>query len=81
MVPGVIVDDHKIWLARLVDLVETLEALACTVLVFVILATIGTVIFTTKTGLAIHREAIEVLHLIGAQDSYIAGQFANKAFA
>ena len=39
----------------------------------------GTVIFTTRTGLSIHKEAIEVLHLIGAQDSYIAGQFAARA--
>ena len=49
------------------------------VLLFICLATTGTVIFTTRTGLAVHREAIEVLHLIGAQDSYIAGQFAGRA--
>ena len=36
-------------------------------------------IFTTRTGLAVHQEAIEVLHLIGAQDSYIARQFATRA--
>ena len=43
------------------------------------LATAGTVVFTTRTGLAVHREAIEVLHLIGAQDSYVARQFAWRA--
>ena len=46
---------------------------------FITLATTGTVVFVTRTGLAIHHESIEVLHLIGAQDSYIARQFANRA--
>ena len=79
-VPGTSVDDHRIWLKRLVRLIQTVEGLATLVLVFIALATVGTVVFTTRTGLDIHREAIEVLHLIGAQDSYVAGQFASRAF-
>ena len=51
------------------------------VVALIVLATIGTIIFTTRTGLAIHREAIEVLHLIGAHDAYIARQFARRAFS
>lgn len=78
-VPEATVDDHRIWLQRLVNLIRTVELIAISVLVFIALATMGTVIFTTRTGLAVHREAIEVLHLIGAQDSYIAGQFAGRA--
>jgi len=79
IVPGVGVDDHRVWLERLVRLIRTAEMLAVTVLVLIALATIGTVVFTTRTGLAIHHEAIEVLHLIGAQDSYVARQFATRA--
>ena len=67
------------WLERLVHLTRTLEGLAAIVLVFIGLATVGTVVFTTRTGLAIHHNAIEVLHFIGAQDSYIASQFAGRA--
>ena len=80
-VPGTSVDDHRIWLKRLVRLIQTVEGLATLVLAFIALATVGTVVFTTRTGLDIHREAIEVMHLIGAQDSYVAGQFASRAFA
>ncbi len=80
-VPGTSVDDHRIWLKRLVRLIQTVEGLATLVLAFIALATVGTVVFTTRTGLDIHREAIEVLHLIGAQDSYVAGQFASRAFS
>lgn len=77
--PGAVVDDHGVWLQRLIRLVRTVEVLALAVLGFIVLATVGTVIFTTRTGLAIHQDAIEVLHLIGAHDSYIARQFAVRA--
>ena len=80
-VPGTSVADHRIWLKRLVRLIQTVEGLATLVLAFIALATVGTVVFTTRTGLDIHREAIEVMHLIGAQDSYVAGQFASRAFS
>ncbi len=79
--PGVGIDDHRVWLDRLIRLVRTVETLAFAVLALICLATVGTVVFTTRTGLAIHQEAIEVLHLIGAQDSYVAKQFASRALA
>jgi len=78
-VPGVSIDDHSVWLERLVRLIRTVEGLASVILVLIALATIGTVVFTTRTGLAIHRNAIEILHFIGAQDSYVASQFAGRA--
>ena len=77
-VPGVSIDDHSLWLGRLVRLIRTVEGLASMVLVLIVLATVGTVVFTTRTGLTIHRNAIEVLHFIGAQDSYVASQFAGR---
>jgi cell division transport system permease protein len=78
-VPGATLDDHRIWLDRLVRLVRSVEALAAMVLALMGSATVGTVVFTTRTGLAIHSDVIEVLHLIGAHDGYIARQFANRA--
>ena len=78
-VPGATLDDHRIWLDRLVRLIRSVEALAAVVLALMGSATVGTVIFTTRTGLAIHSDVIEVLHLIGAHDGYIARQFAQRA--
>ncbi len=78
-VPGAAVDDHRIWLERLVRLVRSVEVLAAAVLALMGSATVGTVVFTTRTGLAIHQDVIEVLHLIGAHDGYIARQFAHRA--
>jgi len=39
------------------------------------------VVFVTRTGLSIHRNVIEILHLIGAQDNYIAKQFQRHSLA
>ncbi len=78
-VPGATIDDHGVWLEKLVHLLRMVEILAFLVLLLIGLAAVGTVVFTTRTGLAIHQEAIEVLHLIGAQDSYVAKQFATRA--
>ena len=79
--PGVQVDDHGVWLARLIDMVRTLEALAGAVLGLILFAVAATVMFTTRTGLTVHAEAIEVLHLTGAHDRYIAKQFASRAMS
>jgi len=78
-VPRASIDDHRVWLDRFLRLIWTVQVIAVSVLTLIGLATIGTVIFTTRTGLAVHQEAIEVLHLIGAQDSYIARQFSTRA--
>jgi cell division transport system permease protein len=43
------------------------------------LAAIITVVFVTRTGLEIHRQVIELLHLMGAQDRYIAREFQRHA--
>ena len=78
-VPGAALDDHGQWLERLIALANAVEAIALAVLALISLAAVATVVFATRTGLAIHHDVIEVLHLIGAQDSYVARQFQLNA--
>ncbi len=80
-VPGAALDDHRVWLDRLLRLVHTVEVLAGVILALIGLVIAGTVVYATRSGLAVHLDAIEVLHLIGAQDSYVARQFADRALA
>ena len=80
-VPGTSIDDHRAWLSRLIALSRTIQALAFTVVGLIGVVTAATVVYATRTGMAVHHEIIEVLHLIGAQDEYIAGQFARRAFS
>ncbi len=74
-VPGASLDDHAVWLDRLLSLIGAIEAVAMVALALIGLAGITIVVFTTRSGLAIHEDVISVLHMIGARESYIARQF------
>ena len=78
-VPGATIDDHKRWFDRLILLVRSVEIIAGGIVLLVSLAAIATVIFVTRTGLAIHHDVIELLHVMGAHDAYIARQFQFQA--
>ena len=78
IVPDITVDDHSIWLIGLVKTLQSAELTALFILLLIIFVIIGTVIFTTRTGMGIHKQTIEVLHFVGAHDDFIARQFAIR---
>ncbi len=73
--PGTILDDHQSWLGQLLDLARTIELVAALVVILVGASAATMVVFATRMGLAIHGRVIELLHVIGAQDSYVAREF------
>jgi len=79
--PGLVLDDHRLWLDRLASLVLSIEATALAIVALIAGAAIMIVVFITRAGLAVHHATIEVLHLIGARDGYIAAQFERQALA
>jgi cell division transport system permease protein len=78
-VAGARADDHARWLAGFLALARAAGIVAFVVTAAVAIAAAGAVGFATRAGLAMHREAVDLLHLVGAADSYIAGQFARAA--
>lgn len=80
-VPGARVDDHTAWLDRLVHLARGLQLLAAGIVLLIGLAMTCVVVFATRAAFAAHHDVIEVLHLIGARDAYIARDFQNHALA
>ncbi len=77
--PGAEIDDHGEWLARVASAARAVQFAALAVVLAIVAATVGTVVFTTRTSLALHHDTVEVLHLIGAQDSFIARSFGRLA--
>ena len=77
--PGAIIDDHRLWLGRLLMFARSVEITALLILALIGVVAVLTVMFVTRTGLLVHREAIELLHLMGARDGYIAHQFEREA--
>jgi len=77
--PAAQVDDHQEWIGGLLNLTRGLGALAIFLLLLVSAAAVVTVVFVTRTGLAVHRPVIELLHLMGARDAQVAGRFQLHA--
>ena len=78
-VPGTVVDDHQRWLGNLLDLARSVRLVAVTVVGLIAVMAVLAIVVVTRTGLSVHSRSIELLHLIGARDAYIARQFQRHA--
>lgn len=79
-VPGAALDSHEYWRGQIVSLVHAFEVLATIVIALIGFSGMAAVVFATRSAVAVHRDVIEVLHLIGATDDYVARQFQREAF-
>lgn len=77
-VPGASLNDHGAWTDQLVSAARRLRGLAFTAFILVVLAASSVIVFAARAGLAAHRNIVEVLHLVGATDSFIAGQIGRR---
>lgn len=76
--PGTLLERNGVWSDRLVVLTTSLQACAGLALLVVAGVAVAVVAAATRAGLAARRQAIEIVHGLGATDSYIAGRFANR---
>ena len=74
-VPGASLDDHRQFVERMRAMSTAVLVCGMVVLALVFLATVLCVSFATRAAIAANRSVIEVLHLIGAKDKFIADHF------
>ena len=74
-IPGVSLDDHRSFVDRMRALTRAVVVLGIGVLLLVLAATVLSLAFATRAAIASNRSVVEVLHLIGAKDSFIARHF------
>ena len=74
-IPSASLDDHGQWLQRLSAMANVMTLIGAMVLALVFAATALCVVFATRGAMAGNRTVIEVLHFVGAPDSYIAREF------
>lgn len=79
LAPGASVDDHGRWLGELLRLATVATLIALGIVAIVSLAAMLAVTLSTRAGLALQQQAIGLLHLIGAEDRYIAREFGRDA--
>ncbi len=77
--PGIRIDDHKIWLGKLIRLSQSLQWMMLACLAMICFATCSVVIFGTRAAFAAHLEVVKLLHVMGARDGYIARLFLWRA--
>ena len=80
IVPGATVIDHQRFVRGIFDLTQWVFICGLLVALVVLVACALTIVFATRTSLRIHHNVTEVLHLIGARDSYVARQFERHTF-
>ncbi len=73
--PSASVDDHRAWIERMRSMTGATVFAGIAILALVIAATIISVSFATRGAMAANRPIVEVLHFVGAGDTYIANRF------
>jgi cell division transport system permease protein len=77
--PGASLDTHRRWEDELTRMAGTLSVLALLILLLISASAVAMVIFATRAVLEANRQTVDVLHLVGAEDSYIA-RAINRRF-
>lgn len=76
--PTASLDDHRLWIGRLSTMANTLILAGVVVVLLVTLAAGLAVAFATRGAMAGSQDSVEVLHLVGADDRFIASEFQGR---
>lgn len=77
-VPGASLDDHRLWVRRLSTMARTIIFAGFAIVLLVLTAAALAVAFATRGAMAGSRDSVEVLHLVGADDAFIAREFQSR---
>lgn len=80
-VPTAVLDDHHIFLERLGDMARAVVAVATMIFLLIVGAMGIAVASATRAAVATNREIVEVLHIVGAADTFIAREFQRRFLA
>jgi cell division transport system permease protein len=72
------VDDHSRWMADVRSSSDAVRLSATVACLLIATAAASVVAFATRQGLAARRDVVEVLHLCGAEDSFVARLFQMR---
>ncbi len=75
---SVYLDDHAKWLTHFYDLAYSIEFTAIGILCMILIASVGIVIFGTKSSMSEHKGTIAIMHLMGAHDQMIAKAYQKR---
>jgi cell division transport system permease protein len=68
------VDDHSRYAGEILRTSTALRALALAALFFLVVAALASIGFGARAALQTRREAVEIMHLVGAEDAFVADE-------
>jgi cell division transport system permease protein len=74
-VEGASLDDNRRWTDRLQSMANVSVIIGFAVLALVFTATVLSVVFATRGAMVGNQQIVSVLHFIGAEDGFVAGEF------
>ncbi|WP_336907465.1 hypothetical protein [Aestuariivirga sp.] len=77
-VKGARLDTHQKWEAELTRMARALSAVSYAILLLISISAVAIVVFATRAVLQANRHIVDLLHLVGARDSYIARQIDGR---
>lgn len=79
LAPGAELMPHQRPMTALVSMGNSIQLVGALIVALVLAAATGTVVFTTRASLVIHRPMIDLVHTMGATDRHVAGPFRVRA--
>jgi cell division transport system permease protein len=79
--PSASLDDHRAFISRLSTMANALIVVALGIVALVLAASALAVGFATRSAVALNHEVVEVLHLVGADDDFVAREFQRRFLA
>jgi cell division transport system permease protein len=73
--PGVEIDDHRQWREQMQSIATSARLICWSLVAMISLAAIAVIIFATRASLENQNELVALMHLIGAHNSFVAGEF------
>ena len=80
-VQGASLNDHRVWLDRLNSMANTTVAVGLSIMGLMLTAMTLSVTFATHGAMTSNHDVVEVLHIVGGRDSFIATEFQRRFMA
>ncbi|MDN3721175.1 ABC transporter permease [Roseibium salinum] len=74
-VAGASVDDHSVWTSQLSAMAGAVVVGGFVIMILMLGSMVLSVVFATQSAMAGNKDVVSVLHLVGAEDGFIAREF------
>ncbi len=76
--PAIDIDEHESWAELFSSFIHVMQIVSMILAIAVLAAMTMVIMFSARASLHLHKNTVNLLHEIGAEDDYIARQFQNE---